>query len=315
MFSENERAISPELRRTFFAAWSEVVSGREPDGEPPVSNKELHKKLIELIDRELEGHLALLAKQQNKELPPLIELRAEATPAEQLSYVQQVTARVHAVQNGNNACITPRLSRELNGMDCSMSTWAMRHELTQPSAQRAGITFAWGAPTGHSVGIVTLSDGETFYADGQGGFVEKIDVGVRQISDESKVFDIQNWEEIQSRHSAFFPRYVFSGQTIGVAATIGNVDSMLYKQYLGPITDDVRKKYGEDALIVEQLQPYARATQEKLRAVASHKNDADGNEISPLNEVLDMIRPENERMHASEEYRVDTERLRRMADA
>lgn len=297
--------VPPELRRAIFSTWSDIVTGKGVEQEAPATAAEFAARMNTLVDSELEGHLEVLARQQGKELPSLPELRAESAPAEQLDFLRQLTARINAVQNGNNAGITPRLSRELCGMDCSMSTWAMRHELA-----KTDLKFEWGAPTGHSIGMITLSNGETYYADGQGGFVEKVEVESRPIADDVKVFEIKNWQEVQSRHPNFFPRYVFSSPNMGVVLTLGNLNSMLYEQRLEKVTDAEKTQYGEDARIVEQLQPYAASYQERLRPLASGKKDDAGRDITPPNELSAGLFPAIEKMYASKEFSEDTERLR-----
>lgn len=298
--------VSPELRQAIFSTWSDLIAGSGAEQATPATSAEFAAKMNALVDNELEGHLETLARQQGKELRPLPELRAESTPEEQLDFLRQLTARINAVWNENNAGITPRLSRELNGMDCSMSTWVMRHELA-----KTGLKFEWGAPTGHSIGMVTLSNGETYYADGQGGFVEQVEVESRPIAGDVKVLEIKNWQEIQSRHQTFFPRYVFSSPDMGIVLTLGNLNSMLYEQHLEKVTDAEKIQYSEDARIVEQLQPYAQGYQERLRPLASGKKDDAGRDISPPNELSARLFPAIEKMYESPEFTEDTERLRR----
>jgi hypothetical protein len=251
--------MNDEQKRTFWNSWNVAVTGKEVQVEPPKSKSELIRNLGTTVDTQLEGHLAYLAEKQGKTLTPLPELTPESSADDQLRFLQTLTANINAVQNRTMAGITPHLSKELSGMDCSMSTWTMQHE-----AKKAGLNFAWGSPVGHAVGIVTLKDGQRYYADGQGGFVEKVDVEEVPLLHGGKILTIKNHAEIQDKHKNFFPKHVFSSDNAGVAATMTNIDSMLYKQYLGDITEDIRNQYGEDAVIVEQLQPFARAYQEQV---------------------------------------------------
>ncbi|MDO8598638.1 MAG: hypothetical protein Q7S02_00855, partial [bacterium] len=247
----------------------------------------------------------LLARQQGKELPALPDIQSEASPEEQLTFVRALTERIHAVQNRNNACITPRLSREFNGMDCSMSTWVMQHELA-----KAGVAFEWGSPVGHAVGIVTLRNGDRYYADGQGGFVERVTVDELPLPEGGKVLEIGNWREIQERRPSFFPRYVFVMPNGDVQSTIGNMDSMLYKQHLGPISEAQRRmRSEEDVRIVEQLQPYARKLQDMLRPYATGERDQDGYEVSPLNQILESVFPASDAMYRRREFLADESRM------
>lgn len=300
-----EIAVPVEIQRSIFRVWSEVVSGRSFEGDLPTSPEQLTTTLRGMVDGELDGHLELLAQRQGKELPPLPELRDGASPEEQLAFVRVLTERIYAVQNENNACFTPRLSRDLNGMDCSMSTWVMQYELAKTDIQ-----FEWGSPVGHAIGIVTLRNGERYYADGQGGFVEHIDTVERALPSGGLVIEIANWQEIQEQRPSFFPRYVFVMPNGDVESTIANVDSMLYKQHLGSITDAQRQELGqENARIVEQLQPYALSVQDALRPFATGERDGDGHEVSPLNRILEAVFPASDAMYQRPEFHADESRM------
>lgn len=300
-----EERLSPDLRHAFLRTWSEVVSGEVADDRVVGDSGSFIGTLRRLVETELNGHLELLAQQQGKELPVLPDIQSEASPEEQLTFVRALTERIHAVQNGNNACITPRLSRELNGMDCSMSTWVMQYELA-----KTDIHFEWGLPVGHAVGIVTLRNGDRYYADGQGGFVERVVVEELPLPDGGKVLEIGNWREIQERRPSFFPRYVFVMPNGDVQSTIGNMDSMLYKQHLGSITEAQRRvRSEEDVRIVEQLQPYARKLQDMLRPYAPGERDQDGYEVSPLNQILESVFPASDAMYRRREFLADESRM------
>lgn len=225
-------------------------------------------------------------------------LTSDSSADEQLQFLRLLTANIHAVQNRVMGGITPNLSRELNGMDCSMSTWVMQHE-----TKKAGLQFAWGSQVGHAVGIITLKDGKTYYADGQGGFVEEIEYSEVPLLHGGKIITIKNHEDIQKRHRNFFPKHVFSCEYGGVTATLTNIDSMIYKQYIGDITDEVRKQYGEDALIVEQLQPFAKEFQSTVDAYDGEENK------QILNHLLDELFPSAASFRASEQAIEDTNRL------
>ncbi|MDO8622099.1 MAG: hypothetical protein Q7R80_02615 [bacterium] len=300
-----EERLSPELRHAFLSTWSEVISGKVPDARVVEASGSFIGTVRHLFQAELDGHLENLAAQQGIELPPLPSLPPEATAEAQLDFVRALTTRIHVAQNGNNACFTPRLSRELNGMDCSMSTWVMQHEL-----RKVGIEVTWGSPVGHAIGIVTLRNGEQYYADGQGGFVERISAEARPLPDGGSVLDITNWRDIQGRRPSFFPRYVFVTPDGDVAATVANIDSMLYKQHLEPITEAQRQERGaEDVRIVEQLQPYAQRVQDALRPYATDERDHEGNELSPLNRVLEVVFPAANAVYQRPEFIEDESRM------
>lgn len=295
-------SLSPEFKQAFLEAWSKAVAGKSTETSTGGSEADYINALKKVTDNELEDHLVNLAKQQGKTLTILPEGTDLTSPAGQLACLENLTRNINAVQNANNACITPRLSRELNGMDCSMSTWTMLHEL-----KKAGINAEFGAPVGHAVGIVTIG-GERYYADGQKGFVVKIDSEDVPISEDSRIVKIKNADELftqlKTRGEVFFPNAVFVSEKGGVAATMTNLDSMLYKQYTGEITDEVRQEYGPDIRYVEQLAPYAREYQGALRDF-----QISGTDKSPVNEMIDTLTPDISTFRKSPEAKADQARL------
>lgn len=299
-------ALDPKLKEGFVKSWAKAVSGTESDAVLPESGAEFIARLEQTIDSSLEGHLDVLAKQQSKELLPLPSLAPEAGADEQLAVLTALTQRIHAVQNGENAGITPRISKDLNGMDCSMSTWIMKHEL-----EKTNIKFAWGMPVGHAVGIIQLADNKLYYADGQNGFVEEIDTDIRQLPQGGHVVEIKNYQEIEGRRPPFFPRYVFVFKNGGVASTINNLDSMLYKQHIGELSDAQKRDYGPDAKIVEQLQPYAIEYQAAMKKFAAGTTVDNKDETSPINLISEKLFLAEGQSHNSPEAQEDTARLKK----
>ena len=304
--SENEpgeEALTPEFKQAFYESWVQAVSSKESKEDFIGSNSEFIDSLERELEQSLEGHLEYLARQQNKELSPLPQLSQEATAQEQLEYMQILVGNIYAVQNGNSAGITPKISKELNGMDCSMSTWTMKHELA-----KTNIKFAWGMPVEHAVGIVKLADEKLYYADGQNGFIEQVEADIKELPEGGRILQIKNYKEIGDRRKPFFPEFVFVFKNGGVASTMSNIDSMLYKQYVGEISEKQKQVYSpEDIRIVEQLQPYAMRYQDVMKKIES-ESIREGK--SPVNKAIEVLCPEVHQSYDSEQARADSERLR-----
>ena len=67
----------------------------------------------------------------------------------------------------------------MQGIDCSLSAWALKEKLQ--SATGPNLSFEFGYPPGHAVGIITVADGKRLYVDAQNGFVEEVEL--QQVSD------------------------------------------------------------------------------------------------------------------------------------
>ncbi len=318
-------------------AFTHAISGKENVSETPETNpKDLVGKMREIVFRTFEEnetenqgktHLQMLAEKQDKQLKDLPDLplvAEERTAKDELDFLTVLVSNIHEVQNGSSLGITPNMSLELNCMDCSMSTWVLVHE-----AKKKNINIEFGSPIGHAIGIVTLSDGRTFYADGQKGFVEEIKVTEREVGT-SKVLEIENYREIQDRmvdnkgEKEFFPQYVFVDSQGGVSATMSNLDSMLYKQFTGEITDEIRKKYNPGYIReVEVLKPFAIDFQKDAQSIGQNKVEStmlsESVNLTPEDEIkFKKMRMEEIKITISqdlttfrecEEYKADSKRL------
>ena len=286
-----------------------AVSGKENLTETPDTDpNDLVDKMREIVFKTFEDnekatgktHLEVLAEKQGKQLRGLPQLQENRTPDEELEFLRILTNNIHEVQNGSSLGITPNMSLELNCMDCSMSTWVMVYE-----AKKRGIKVDFGSPIGHAVGIFELADGSKFYADGQKGFVEEITTKVETLPGGSKIIEIVNYESIQVRQKEyngvkeFFPQYVFVDSQGGVSATMSNLDSMLYKQFTGEITDEIREKHSPGYIEeVEVLQPYARVFQNEAASIVKER----------MEEIKQKLSPDLVLFRQSQQYMNDSER-------
>lgn len=299
------KEIEPNERASLLDAFRGAISGKV-DTSLTIENEQtnlveqMREAVIKTfneneIENEGKTHLQMLAEKQGKQLKELPTLEDARTPDQELEFLKVLVGNINSVCGINDQRdissslgITPNMSLELNCMDCSMSTWVLVHE-----AKRKNIDIKFGSPIGHAVGIVKLSDGRTFYADGQKGFVEKIKVTEHELG-KSKIIEIENYRDIQERmldknnEKEFFPQYVFIDALGGVSATMSNLHSMLYEQYTGELTDEVILKYiGEEntlagsGLLTEEvrrkvetiraeigsMQPFAREFQKRTKDI------------------------------------------------
>ncbi len=324
---KNELALHERV--SLLNAFTVAISGKENGGTAPENEPEkLVEQMRDIVFETFENnekqtgktHLEVLAEKQGKKLEALPTLGLERTSDDELSYLKVLVRNIHEVQNEKSSLgITPNMSLELNCMDCSMSTWTMIHE-----AKKVGLNVEFGSPIGHAIGIVTTGDGRTFYADGQKGFVEEINIGEETLVNGSKIIEIVNYRDIQDRQvdrrgeKEFFPQFVFVDSQGGVSATMSNLDSMLYKQHTGNITDEERKKYDSGYIEeVETLQPYAKQFKKDV-AVIGNNEVYEGEELvidvllreprERMEEIKKALSPDLDQFRKSEQYKKDQDR-------
>lgn len=98
----------------------------------------------------------------------------------QIELIYQYIGIISRVQNGGDKGFTPLVAREVNGLDCSLSAWALKEKLQASGVEN--ISFEFGYLPGHAVGVVTLADKSKMYVDAQNGIVEKVDL--EEVSEE-----------------------------------------------------------------------------------------------------------------------------------
>lgn len=90
----------------------------------------------------------------------------------QIELIYQYIGVISRVQNGGDKGFVPSVAKEVEGMDCSLSAWALKEKL-----QSAGVpylSFEFGYPPGHAVGVIKVADDRQLYVDAQNGFVEEV---------------------------------------------------------------------------------------------------------------------------------------------
>lgn len=278
------------------------ITGNTAVVSEPLRGQDYLKYLHEQIKGQLIGHINFLAAQQGTQCKEVPHLEPNATAEQELAYIRAVVNNIFLVQGKNNAGITPYLSRQVGGMDCSMCTWVLQHELT-----KANIQCEWVAPIGHAAGLITLKNGETFYADGQNGFVEKVEVQVVEQTYKLRVLKVINSRNIQESRGEFFPEYLFIHEHGGVLVMLSNMNSMLYSQYTDELTEEIKEQLGEeDSKIVKQLLPYARDFKNKLGPKDIQVLQSDK---TPINMIINALAPEMKDLRRSEPYVLEQDRL------
>jgi len=185
-----KKELTPEEARQLAGVAIEAVSGKKLEGELTTENIEekiensildgvrglpesLAEKLNTVDASVLNGKAAELLSQISQEQNPqrLAELQTEL--------IYQYIGVISRVQNGGDKGFVPSVAKEVDGLDCSLSAWALKEKL-----QSAGITnmsFEFGYPPGHAVGVIKVADGRRLYVDAQNGFVEEVELG--QVTD------------------------------------------------------------------------------------------------------------------------------------
>ena len=159
---------------------------------------------------------------QEKNLDKIAEL--------QIELIYQYIGIISRVQNGGQEGFTPALAKEVKGLDCSLSTWALKEKL-----QNSGIKmpFKFGGPNGHVNCVITLADGRDVLVDAQNGYVEAVEL--KEVDKTHSVFEIEsskriaghlpNEEEVTRTRkdgSDYVPKYLSISED-GIPMTLGNM--------------------------------------------------------------------------------------------
>ncbi len=138
-------------------------------GLPEALAEKLKTVDASLLNQKAEELLSQITKEQNPQR--LAELQTEL--------IYQYIGVISRVQNGGDKGFIPSVAKEVEGLDCSLSAWALKEKLQSAGVQK--ISFEFGYPPGHAVGVVKVADGRQLYVDAQNGFVEEVQL--EQVND------------------------------------------------------------------------------------------------------------------------------------
>ncbi len=105
-------------------------------------------------------------------------LESETDPAAraefQIQLIDQIVTLISNVQGSGEKAFTPSLARELGEMDCSLSAWSLKEKLS--ATEQDDVSFEFGYPADHAVGMVTVADGRRLYVDAQNGYIAEVEL-------------------------------------------------------------------------------------------------------------------------------------------
>lgn len=209
--------------------WKEIAEQAILDGV---------KNLPEALADQLKTVDTDLLNKRAEEL--IVEISKEKDPAKiaqlQTELIFQYIGIISRVQNGGDKGFTPEVAKEVQGMDCSLSVWALKEKLESSGVKN--ISFEFGNPPGHMVGIVGVADGRKLYVDAQNGIVEEVEL--ENVADENNpeaksIFEIKSKKRIighlpnegettrtKRDGSDYVARYIGVDES-GLALTLGNM--------------------------------------------------------------------------------------------
>lgn len=180
-----QRELSPEEFSTYSNIAIETISG-DKNAEKILEDETALKETIErtilagvnnLPEKIAENIKTVDPTPFNEQADNIVSaLKIETDPSKraelQKELIFQFITIISRVQNGGDKGIIPSVAREVNGLDCSLSTWSLKEKLASSGVQ--DITFEFGYPNDHAVGIITVADGKRLYVDAQNGYVAEI---------------------------------------------------------------------------------------------------------------------------------------------
>ncbi len=180
--------------------------------------------LPEALAKKLETVDASLLNQKAKELLSQIteEQDLQRLAKLQIELIYQYIGVISRVQNGGDRGFIPSVAIEVEGLDCSLSVWALKEKLQSAGVQN--ISFEFGYPPGHAVGVIKVADGRQLYVDAQNGFVEEVQL--EQVYDPNNpdtaypIFEVKASK--RSAGSNYIPKYLGVRED-GLLHSLGNM--------------------------------------------------------------------------------------------
>src|SRR3989344_4516335 len=99
----------------------------------------------------------------------------------QVELISHIISLISKVQNGGDKGFIPSVAEEVEGLDCSLSAWALKEKLAE--ANLANLKFEFGYPPNHAVGIITDAKGRRLYVDAQNALISE--VKLQEVHDDS----------------------------------------------------------------------------------------------------------------------------------
>ena len=258
-FEGSDMELSEKQIEEFSNAVIEAVSGISQESTGEIDSENFQDRITESILENVRGlteHLALefgsVDVESIEEKVQLLhrKIEAESDPDAlahlQIQLIQQHVALICQVQNGGDKGITPSIAKEVHGIDCTMSSWALKEKLQSVRE----LSFNFGYPSGHAVGVVNLADDRTLYVDAQNGLLEEVQL--EEVEDENNldtaypIYQIMESAQssggipheeitgIRKEGSGYIPRYLGIRED-GILHTIGNLHMLTNEE--SPIYD------------------------------------------------------------------------------
>jgi len=158
----------------------------------------------------------------------------------QIQLIFQYIALTSRVQNWWMHWVLPWICREINWLDCSISTWCLKEKLEASGIDN--IDFSFWCPSWHVVWVIKLADERQLYVDAQNWFINEVELN--QVYDEDHldtaypIYEIVNskllsgniptiWSTSMARKegSNYLPQYLWIDKS-WVSLTIWNFHMM-----------------------------------------------------------------------------------------
>lgn len=108
----------------------------------------------------------------------LSKIKQEQDPKKQAELqtqlIYQYIGIISSVQNGGDKGFIPSVAKEVDGLDCSLSAWALKEKLQ--SAEVPNMYFEFGYLLNHAVAVIKVADDRSLYVDAQNGFVQEVEL-------------------------------------------------------------------------------------------------------------------------------------------
>ena len=237
---------SPETNREAFIEQFDVQMLEAVRGLPD----EIANRLGTIDAQKITTQIAELQQQIGSETEP--RKRAEL----QIKLIDRIVTLIANVQGAGDKAFTPALARELGEMDCSLSAWSLKEKLSQ--ANQSDLSFDFGYPVNHAVGIVTIADNRRLYVDAQNGYIAEV--------------ELEKVEDPQQQKTAYPIFKIIRSTRLTQPRRPGGSDYL--PEYLGVRNDGTLHTIGNMHMLINQESPvFTTQVGERFRASLDQKED------------------------------------------
>ncbi len=249
---KEESELAPEEVVELTVIAIEAITGKEPEAEITIKNfaekiessiilgvKNLPETLVaEFKTFDIPAHSEKVAEllfkiSQENNVKQLSEL--------QMALIGQYINIISKAQNGGDKGFIPAVASEVKGLDCSLSVWSLKEKLQ--SAGVSDISFEFGYPPGHAVGVVTVADGRLIYVDAQNGFIAEVEL--------EQVIDSNNFDTAYPIYKIISSKQILSSLPAEKENAIMQHESSKYMpQYLGVREDGLLHTLGNMHMLI-----------------------------------------------------------------